>query len=487
MLRAFKQVLPFLVALIVGRLYLHTLAPGLTWAYDGADGGDLIAALATGGVPHPSGYPTYLLLAGWFIKLPLGSLAFRTNLFSGLCMSLAVFFLYQFVLRLEGKVLPALFASLAFGTFPLIWSQALITEIYALQALLTILVLVFLVSLPSHPILDLLGGLLAGLALGNHLTSLFLLPLLFLDNTGQLKLKNRLKAPRMWGPYLRLLGLRLVGLLLGASLYLTIPLRASGGAPVNWGQAVTLDGFWWLISGKMYQGRLVHFSPAYLLSGLRLWSGFLLEQMTLIGLLVAVMTLVVLFKPVRLYFVTGWLALFYSLFAILYYSPDSYVYLIPALVSFSVWIGLGLAWLVERLPKRTPLARPILVVGILALLTTRAVLMIPEMDLSNDHTAELFGQTVLESVPERAIVITNGDESLFSLWYFQYAEHLRPDVAVVSDELLSQAWYHAVLQTTYPDLNVPDGFDSLVLSEANPQRPLCKQGEDLSPAFHCSP
>ena len=44
-------------------VYLATMAPGLTWAHDSADGGDLIAAVVSGGVPHPSGYPTFVLLA----------------------------------------------------------------------------------------------------------------------------------------------------------------------------------------------------------------------------------------------------------------------------------------------------------------------------------------------------------------------------------------------------------------------------------------
>ncbi|MGC8878576.1 MAG: protein O-mannosyl-transferase family, partial [Anaerolineae bacterium] len=61
-----------LLAFIV---YLITLAPSITWCNDGADGGDLITATVTGGVPHPSGYPTYLLLGSLFVHLPLGDLA----------------------------------------------------------------------------------------------------------------------------------------------------------------------------------------------------------------------------------------------------------------------------------------------------------------------------------------------------------------------------------------------------------------------------
>src|SRR6478672_57766 len=71
-----------LVGATLGCAYAYTLAPGVTWANDGADSGDLIAATATLGVAHPTGYPTYLLLARLFQLIPLGDLALRSTIFS---------------------------------------------------------------------------------------------------------------------------------------------------------------------------------------------------------------------------------------------------------------------------------------------------------------------------------------------------------------------------------------------------------------------
>ena len=61
-----------ILVLVLGGVYFSTLAPGLTWAHNGADGGDLLSAVASGGVPHPTGYPTYLLLAQAFQYIPVG-------------------------------------------------------------------------------------------------------------------------------------------------------------------------------------------------------------------------------------------------------------------------------------------------------------------------------------------------------------------------------------------------------------------------------
>src|SRR6266498_1775135 len=140
-------------------IYLRTLAPGLTWANAGSDGGDLITAAATGGIAHPTGYPLYLLLARLFQLLPFGSLAFRTNLMSALLTTLATALVFDLVTRsiLSPRNslpwLPGLVAGYAFGLAPLIWSQAVITEVYALQTLLLLLV-IYLYSIPLSFFID---------------------------------------------------------------------------------------------------------------------------------------------------------------------------------------------------------------------------------------------------------------------------------------------------------------------------------------------
>ena len=65
-------------------LYARTLAPGLTWAHNGADGGDFLAAALTHGVPHPSGYPTYQLLLRGIIAVFPGEPARAGNWLSAL-------------------------------------------------------------------------------------------------------------------------------------------------------------------------------------------------------------------------------------------------------------------------------------------------------------------------------------------------------------------------------------------------------------------
>jgi Protein of unknown function (DUF2723) len=487
MKRLAKIIIPGLIGLFLGGLYLYTLAPGLTWAYDGADGGDLLTAAITGGIPHPSGYPTYLLLASLFLKIPFGSLAYRTNLLSCVCTVSAALVIYKIVRAMQPGFFPAAIAALVFGTFPLVWSQAILTEVNALNGLFAALLLyLFILSGPS-PWLDWLGGIILGLALGNHLSILFILPLVFFDKPPlQVFSFKRWFQKETLLLYGKLVGRRLAGLLLGLGVYLLIPIRARAEAPVNWGNAVTWDRLVWLATGKMYWGRLDYFNGSYLLAGVEAWSHFLVQQLGIFGLLLLFIVLAELFRPSRVYVATSWLVMVYSSFSILYYSPDSYVYLIPALIAFSIWIGLGSGWVAEQVALKYPFLEPLAKFGILAFLVIRAMLMIPIMSLSADQKAEDYARAILASAPARALIITHGDEATFSLWYFHFAYRERPDVVVVSEDLLVQPWYHEILRYTYPDLVVPTEPWIWSLASANSKRPVCHTRSDLQPRVDCS-
>lgn len=144
---------PAAVFAIALGVYLATLPAGLTWAHDSADGGDLVAAALVTGVAHPTGYPTFTLLARLFAALPWGSPAWRVALLSACCGALAAALVTATVLDLQlprdrdNPSLPALAAHpswsgvaaattaglmLAFST--LLWGQSTVAEVYALLA-----------------------------------------------------------------------------------------------------------------------------------------------------------------------------------------------------------------------------------------------------------------------------------------------------------------------------------------------------------------
>jgi hypothetical protein len=241
-------------ALFIGGLvaYVSTLAPTLL---DG-DAALFQYTPAVLGVTYPTGYPTYILLGRlWTLLVPIGSVAYRMNLFSAVCGALALAFLYPALRRLLESRLAALSAILIFATLPTYWRWATEAKIYTLHILFLGGILSLLArwgesanqglgargrgELRTQGLLPpdtcvLLAALLFGLALGNHSTTLLLAPglfLLFWLNCCSSHLAPHVShitddASRFTFYALRLTRYLLPIVLLPLLLYLYIPLRA---------------------------------------------------------------------------------------------------------------------------------------------------------------------------------------------------------------------------------------------------------------------
>ena len=486
--RSPRNLPPVFLVLTLSCVYLYTLAPGLAWANNGSDGGDLVTAAYTGGIAHPTGYPLYLLLARLFQFLPVGSLAYRTNLMSVVATVFSAVLIYKIVaytLRESGfdrTWLSGLTAGFAFGLAPLVWSQAVITEVYALQAFLTVLILyLFVIPFPQvePKALERIRGLVTGLAMGNHVTTIFMFPLIFFSGSKANSKSTRLKSASS-------LIRQLVWFSIGLSVYLTLPLRALTNPPVNWGNPVTLKRFWWLISGELYRSYYLRLEFSEIPGRVQAWASLLIQQFGWLALVLGIIGLILFFSPSRLYSALIWASLAYSLFAFIYSSDDSYVYLIPLYISFAVWIGLGMGNVLNRVPLRPDIAMWGAVLLLAGHFAFRVSGYVAQVDASKDLQAEVFGRRVMTEVPKDALVFTKGDRALFSLWYFHFALHQRPDMVIIAEELLHFDWYQETLQSTYPSLVIPGPFPwSQNIADANQMRPVCYVQSIDQPQVEC--
>ncbi len=307
-------------------------------------------------------------------------------------------------------------------------------------------------------------GALLGLAAGNHLTILFLVPLLFLNCAG------RSPVITGWPVVFR----RVAGLLAGLTIYLTLPLRAWLGSPVNWYNPVTAKNFVNLISAQAYESYLFSLPAAEAVLRLRATAGLLLDQFTLAGVFFG---LYGLFSrlPRSLLMASSWIFIINGIFAIVYGSYDSNLYLLPAYLAFAVWIAYGFQNLLEGLPHKENKYRQILLFLAILGLLVRAPFYIRTVDAGRDTRAEDFGRRFVRDVPARAIVLASEDRQVFALWYFHYALGQRQDVTVIAEGLLQFDWYLYTLAQTYPGLVIPhlSAVSSLDLVSANPARPVC--------------
>jgi hypothetical protein len=469
-------------------VYGLTLAPDLTWANQSGDGPELITAAMTLGVPHPPGYPTYTLLGYLFGHLPLGTIAFRFNLFSAVGMAVAAGFTASSLWTMDGvhpwlnqgpssvvhRPSSNIAAGLSLALAPLVWSQATVAEVYGLSMALLAATLWALWQPRPRPWLC---GALLGLTVTAHLTALLWLPLALV----------RIR-PRHW-PLLA------GGLLLGLAPFLALPWLAQSGGPLVWGQPDTPAGWWWLITARIYHANLLAHGWVYSMQQAWQLLGLLTVQFTPLGLLL------VGYGGVKGWQTAvssrdrwGWLlmagtAAAYFIYAALYHTPDYRVFVLPAL--------LPLAWLLyPAFQKLTHLSSSLLpssfrlLPSYLPLLLPLALLLLhySEQNLRQETRVRPGAITMLHTLPPEAIVLTPGDQTISTLWYFQAVEGQRPDLVLVDHNLFGFDWYRERLGDDYPFLDALDQGSPADFFEANrDKRPFCHVGftSEIEPIVRC--
>jgi len=110
------------------------------------DDGYFILAAFFNGVAHPPGYPLYTLLAHLATRVPIGSVAFRVHALSGVFAALACACVWLFSMRLSRDRTVAWIASLCLAFSAAFWSQAIVAEVYTLNALLFFILCVLAIT-----------------------------------------------------------------------------------------------------------------------------------------------------------------------------------------------------------------------------------------------------------------------------------------------------------------------------------------------------
>ena len=458
-------------------LYLATIAPTLTWGWDdlGVDGGEFLVAAKTLGVPHPPGYPTYmLLLRGFATFLPVGDFAFRGNLLSALLAAGSALLIYATALRLARSIKPdapdglavagAAIGAASFAAAPLLWSQAVITEVYTLNALFAASLVLIAVQVVGEPPTErgvaarlALFGLLLGLGLGNHMTLLAvavpMLAWIALDAGWR-----RLATPWLIVPFVA-----------GLSVYIYLPIRAAADPPINWGGADTLRGAAWLLTARAYSDYVFGVAGDTLVQRLVTWLELMFTQFNPLGLFFGLVgARPFLSQLPRFFYASLAIIVLVSVYSVTFNSVDFQVLMVPALLVFSIWIGVGFFWILTTLRTMAEdredddgLPRlPVSPARQAAALTVLAFVLVPGMsvvlnytsqDLSDDRTAVEYARQVFDSVPDGSVVLSEREKNVFSLWYQGYVEEPDRDVAVVSTRLLQFDWYWDDVRSRFPE------------------------------------
>lgn len=454
-------------------LYLRTMPRSLAWG----DGIELSTASFVLGIPHPTGYPLYMLLGKVFSLIPFGTITWRSH-FASVCYTVGALILFFHLLqRLRRVCFPlhmfptrayagsiALAFALVFGTTRTVWRLGTVTEVYALHMLgiVAIIYISFLCVKQSDLSKFLLIFCLFILSMTHHMMALSAIPFVVL--AAGTTLPHTIRKINL----LRLCIIVIIITIAGCALYLYLPVRSRTYPPINWGNPSTIKNFLWVITGGEFKDfyfmkfpagmhltleRYLHFAfmrcsqiYSWLTREFIVVSSFgvkgqLLFILMIAGILGSGMAYLIARHP--LFGVSLLLHLLLILAVVFVYGiydiEDYFISLVPGLVILA-FIGITV---LQNLLETYFFRRKVNYINWLFLLlpALMASTHFSDNNRSDDYTADIYAERLFEAVPQDAIVITLGDNDIYPLWYYQIVKKRHPDVLVVGGNFIYSPWY----------------------------------------------
>ena len=497
-----------IAAAIVGPLLLYAFTT--SHAVELEDDGLFLLVGKFLGVGHPPGYPVQTLISNLFLKLPFGSTPFLGHMLSAIFGALACGAVYICARLLGAAAAFALIGAWLFAVSEHFWAQAIITEVYTLNALCFFSIFALLLYLrrsPGDVRAWLAAAFLYGISLANHL------PLMLLATPGLL-----LAVVPVWRDLLtrwaRLTGAFLLG---AVPPYAWMVWRSLQEPQFSFaGPLRTFDDIVGHLSRREFAsidtsvsaGWFDKFEFVQWLGGEFIW------QLTLPGFLLALLGLAMLLerapwrlpRPVRKDDLLDWvgrcagpvafagqsvvllwlLNFDFDFFHVQVFRPYSLV----CYGLLGIWLALGLQYATSLAGHRFAwpvFRRPRLVLGVAA----AAGLAMVGWSVSahwdaNYRTdadfAERYADMVFDVLPPDAVLMTVGDEIIWPLAYYHHMEGRRPDIRLANESgfLLPDNLYPSRLVVT-PEMQNAALRDFI----ASTDRPFFQV--DLSRAGHGRP
>ena len=484
-----------IIFVIVLAAYIETMSLSIPFW----DCGEFIATSYILGIPHPPGFPLFVLIGRIFTLIPFGYVATRVNFFSALSSALAVFFTFLVTVRLAKlsfKVqgwkawLAGIVACLFMAFSNSFWQNAGEAETYSVSSL--VMVMTLWMSLRwwdsvgrDHSDRLLLGiAYLLTLCIGIHLGTLLVAP-------GILILVLLVDWRTVTKPKL-LAGICAL-FLLGLSSHLYLLIRAHLNPAINEDDPKTWHDLWLVLKRDQYKPGSIFVRRAEFSYQVSMFWGYFSSQFTMWGGKLETLGryLPILLGAVGAYFhaignrktfvVLLSLFLIFSLGLIIYLNftdhevrERDYFY-IAAYHFFAIWMGICATGLLVRLLKATRdyfRNQTVVISAFSCLFILVAALPYFHFHFSHDRTddtiARNFAYNMLAPLKKDAIVLTNGDNDTFPLWCIQEIEGFRKDVRVANLSLLRTPWYIKQLRDTEP--KVPMTFSDYEIDGLVPFR-----------------
>jgi hypothetical protein len=467
-------------------LYVPTLLPDVgTW--DTAESQAIGPVL---GIAHPTGFPTYTLLA-WLASVvlqPFGNEAYRADLLSALLMAGAAALLAVAAVQVTRRLPLGLVAGLAFAVIPIAWRLSTRADAHALHVFMAALLLVLLQAwrareLPTHMAAGhgqpgatsgepdgqhadprparrdhraggwlLAAAIVFGLSLGNHALTLLLAP-------GIVAYVLVVSPTILWRQWRLVLGCLAAACAAVVVVYAYLPLRSAMDPPLDYADPERWESFWYVVLGQQFQGSFRSLPPLLdVVAGI--WDE-LVRGLGLLAVLVPAGLVVGALRHPRLIVLTGFWFVCTWLFALGYANASIERYYLVPLLAACLWVALAAdaAWDgIHTVLARRRQVRPgpsgrrsggepdgtatggraehVLASVLVVTLAGVTLAGVPDRRAHMDASDETFGRDWLEAT----LAALEPDAAVLSwwsfstpLWYGRWVEGRRDDILIIDD------------------------------------------------------
>ncbi len=481
------------LSLAIFLVYIVTAAPSAWWG----DGMELTVAATTRGIAHPTGYPVYTVLGHTLIKLvhifsptadPGRIMTLMSAAMLAISCGLLTLFFRDRLREFSGScatpahdasekpthpcncashgILPAAGLALIVAFMSTVWDHATFTEVYPFTFLLAVLMLHIVwtpdaATPPTWKCAALLGAVVGLSALNQYSISAMGPICLFTtlawgwSSRSTQRQSSKDSLPRRFLPLATMLA---VAIPIVAAGWCYLLLRARSNPLLNWGDPSNFHRLVWTLTGGQFREIKVETTSTMVFSGLWHWlhwwgAQWLPERLeeSPLALLLGIVALTAAIaghlwiatrRPALGLGLIGAIAMT-ALFAATYHILDIDPFFMVGLPAAAIgWLAAALALLqiVRRNHERlghSPAAHSLPAIAALALLAIH----FGDVNKSWDIAPTQWGEAAMAALPKDAIVLTEGDQSIYALWYQQMALGQRPDVSIIGANFIFQGWY----------------------------------------------
>ena len=417
-----------------------------------SDSAELTAAAASLGIPHPPGYPLYVLVGRLFAAVPAGDMGFRLNLMSGVFGALAALAVYAIVLELTRHRISAAVAALSLAFSYHFWGQSLVAEVYTLDAALLggLIYALCVWERTRRPGALYAAFFLLGLALAHRTTSLFLVPPLIVWGLATGVYREPV-------PWLRALAWMAPGL----GLYLVLPILYVTNLGYIWNvgydlsgdptyvDLTTFEGLKWYVTAEVFRPLAFAFGPGDAAREAVRFAGWLWGEFAGAGAILGVVGAAIAYRRRRgFFYLTAGAFVLQAWFFINYRAVDKDQMFLATYLIWAVWVGLGVRQLLDLVGEghAPSLAKPAARVLALALPVALFALNFSSLQFPDAATVREDADQLFAEVPAETLVIGSWSD-IAVLEYFQTVEDRRPDIALIGQWSLTEGRLRELIRT----------------------------------------